>query len=352
MQRLKHLIVTTALLFNKVYTLIAITSTVVIDNHNYAQYLEEAIDSVLQQTRLPNEIIVIDDGSTDHSVALLKEKYASHPLIRLIFQENQGQLAALEHAALSAKSEIIFFLDSDDRYEPDYLATALDLYETYPQLDATICSCTSAFLSNKAEEKTHIYTAHFVKKEGFLVPLEGITAKYHFWGGLIASTHSMRRRIVNQIYPLPKTLKKIARTFGDQPLVLGSHLFARSLYVITTPYIYYRRHSQSDSLLNAKNPHARFKEYRLMTGLADFLSKKTKAQSIPTELVVRQYLSNPPIRMAYLFTKQHIETDLTLCGQEKRAYLEQINKQIPAKISIESARTNSPTWLSGSSKSH
>jgi glycosyltransferase involved in cell wall biosynthesis len=85
--------------------------TVVIVNYNYEKFLAAAIDSALDQTYAPLEVIVVDDGSSDGSREIIAG-YA--PKIRAIFQNNAGQGAAYNAGWLAARGEFVLFLDSDD----------------------------------------------------------------------------------------------------------------------------------------------------------------------------------------------------------------------------------------------
>ena len=82
---------------------------------NRASIVSRAIDSVLSQTRLPSEIIVVDDGSTDNTESLISEKYRT---VSYIKSENKGVSAARNIGIKAAKSEWIAFLDSDDEWLP------------------------------------------------------------------------------------------------------------------------------------------------------------------------------------------------------------------------------------------
>ena len=64
-------------------------TTVYITNHNYGQYIEQAIESVLDQNFKDYELLIIDDGSNDDSHTIM-ERYRKHPKVSLIFQENKG----------------------------------------------------------------------------------------------------------------------------------------------------------------------------------------------------------------------------------------------------------------------
>ncbi len=86
------------------------TVAVIIPTYNRSRYLREAIESVLAQTRPADEIIVVDDGSTDDTPQLC----ASYSRVRYIRQENQGQAVARNRGMREAKSEYLWFLDDDD----------------------------------------------------------------------------------------------------------------------------------------------------------------------------------------------------------------------------------------------
>jgi glycosyltransferase involved in cell wall biosynthesis len=90
--------------------------SIVICNYNYAQYLDGAIASAIQQTYPDTEVIVIDDGSTDSSVEIIRRWL---PKVRLVEQRNAGQLAAYNRGYEEARGDVIIFLDSDDLLDLD-----------------------------------------------------------------------------------------------------------------------------------------------------------------------------------------------------------------------------------------
>ena len=106
--------------------------SVIIPNYNNADTLARAIDSVLGQTYAAHEIIVIDDGSKDHSRAVVAQ---FGDRVRYIYQDNAGVSAARNHGARAASGDWLAFLDADDIYLPPRLQVHADWIVREPDLD-------------------------------------------------------------------------------------------------------------------------------------------------------------------------------------------------------------------------
>lgn len=90
----------------------------IIPVYNCEEYIQRCLDSVFQQTFQDFEIILINDGSTDGGLAILRQNAKEHSEITLIDQENHGQGYARNRAIERAKGEYILFVDADDFIEP------------------------------------------------------------------------------------------------------------------------------------------------------------------------------------------------------------------------------------------
>ncbi len=112
--------------------------SVVIPLYNKEAYIKRTIDSVLEQSCRNFELIVVDDGSTDKSHEKVREY--TDERIRLIRRENGGECAARNTGIESAKYPYLAFLDADDKWTPDFLATVLQLIEKYPEAGAYVTS--------------------------------------------------------------------------------------------------------------------------------------------------------------------------------------------------------------------
>jgi len=95
--------------------------SVIIPCYNYAQWVSEAIESVRKQTYNKWECIVVDDGSTDDSLNVIRETIGNDPRFRVIAQENSGVAAARNNGAMAARGAFLTFLDADDRLCPNFM---------------------------------------------------------------------------------------------------------------------------------------------------------------------------------------------------------------------------------------
>ena len=91
----------------------------IVTSYNYGRFVAEAVESILRQTVPMDEIIVVDDGSTDGTPEMLRARYADG-CIKLIEKRNEGQLSCFNRGFEESTGDLIFFLDADDLYEPPF----------------------------------------------------------------------------------------------------------------------------------------------------------------------------------------------------------------------------------------
>lgn len=107
---------------------------VIIPAYNASKYIAKTIQSVLAQTLLPHKIIVVDDGSTDNTVALVKS--FNNDLIEIISIPNSGVSKARNIGIRASQSEYIAFLDADDLWEEDKLKAQIEALIANPEKKA------------------------------------------------------------------------------------------------------------------------------------------------------------------------------------------------------------------------
>jgi glycosyltransferase involved in cell wall biosynthesis len=110
------------------------TVSVVVPNFNHAHFLPRAIERLLGQHTPPDEIIIIDDGSTDNSPALVLDIARNHATVRpYLLDKNQGTVACMNHGLAVASGKYVCFAASDDLTEPHFFSLAVDALERDPR---------------------------------------------------------------------------------------------------------------------------------------------------------------------------------------------------------------------------
>lgn len=107
--------------------------SVVIPLYNKRNNIAVTLESVLEQTFMPNEIVVVDDGSTDGGAEVVRGFQMQYPIIKLIEKKNGGVCSARNVGIRSASCGYIVLLDADDVWDKDYLAEQRRMIEDFPE---------------------------------------------------------------------------------------------------------------------------------------------------------------------------------------------------------------------------
>lgn len=113
--------------------------SVVVPTFNRRELVGEAIESVLAQSFRDFELIVVDDGSTDGTQEVLRERFGDDRRLRLFSQDNAGSAAARNFGVLQAEGTWVAYLDSDDVWLPGHLESQLACAASHPEADLVIC---------------------------------------------------------------------------------------------------------------------------------------------------------------------------------------------------------------------
>lgn len=173
--------------------------SVVMPLYNKEAEVERALRSVVEQSLAPGEIIVVDDGSTDGSRAIVKRIIAEHPEagIRLITQPNSGVSAARNRGVAEAKGDYIALLDADDMWLTGYIAEVCRLMEYYPEADGY---ATAFDIVNGTQR----VTAPVPTTEGYInIAEEALLRRYP----IIPSTATLRREAVLRAGGFPEGMR-------------------------------------------------------------------------------------------------------------------------------------------------
>lgn len=113
--------------------------SVLMPAYNQAQYISDALDSLLNQTYTNWECAIVDDGSPDNVAAVVEKYVESDPRIKFYHTDNRGVSAARNFAASNTSGEFIIPLDADDYFEPQYISSCIESFKKNRNLDLVYC---------------------------------------------------------------------------------------------------------------------------------------------------------------------------------------------------------------------
>ena len=112
--------------------------SVLLCNYNDARFLPDSLSAICAQTRLPEEVIVLDDGSTDNSLEIIEGFGRRYPFIRLLRNEtNRGLLYSINRALNEASCDFVVWAAADDRLMPNFLERNAKCLSEYPAAGMT-----------------------------------------------------------------------------------------------------------------------------------------------------------------------------------------------------------------------
>jgi len=220
--------------------------SVIICNFNYGRFLNQAIDSVLNQTYTNIELIVVDDGSTDESRNIINS-YEDSRLIA-VFQSNSGQASSLNVGFEKSKGDVICLLDSDDWWREDKLETVYHWHNTLKENYSLMQHNLLVWDNGETSPYKLVLPigdcfAEMCKTGNidYFVPTSGIV---------------ISRAVFEKIYPIPDSLKICADAYLTRTCIAFGMLIS-----IPSFNGYYRKHSNTvfkndkfdvDDFFNAK----------------------------------------------------------------------------------------------------
>jgi len=243
----------------------AITTTCLINSCNYREYVTEAVDSALAQTVVPDQIVVVDDGSTDGSLDLLCSRYRGDRRVEIVSKPNGGQLSSFEAGVARATGEIVFFLDADDVWLPGYLEQVLVRYSARPEVDFVYCG-----LRRFGRENDNWLFGTGDRDLGYTAALT--YHKFH-WIGAPTSALSMRRWVVERILPIP--FHDDWRIRADDCLVFGASVVGASKHYVARPLVKYRVHDRNRFYGRTWDAGMRYRRRLAIGRLLDLLCDRT-----------------------------------------------------------------------------
>ena len=141
--------------------------SIIVPAYNCARFLEAAINSVLAQSAPNFELIVVDDGSTDNTLAVARDKANADARVRVFNQEHSGKPAVARNAGIrQATGDFIAFLDGDDLYAPDRIARVAEVFAKFPDLDLVFHDVLLTDESGQPQGETFLAQNDYLSRAG------------------------------------------------------------------------------------------------------------------------------------------------------------------------------------------
>ena len=242
--------------------------SIITPNYNYSQYIGETIESIVNQDYDNIENIIVDDGSTDNSISIIKKYEIKYPnKIKLIQQENKGQSVAINNGLKHANGEIIGWINSDDLYKTGIFSRINSYFISHPNTDAIY---SDLLIINNASK--------IIGRKKYL-EFDLLSGCILGFGNLIANNTLFFRR---------KTFEKVGFLNESLKYVMDAEIYFRlgkiaKIDHINDYFAYFRHHSAAKSSINKYNfkeeevpllkeyfrfhPFSRFIPYRLVFAL-------------------------------------------------------------------------------------
>lgn len=196
--------------------------------YNGERYIGAQLQSIVSQLSANDEIIVVDDASTDNTRHVIAS--FQNPRIHLIqHDQNQGVLRSFEEAIRSASSDILFLSDQDDIWAPDKVSTVLKTFQLHPDADIAI---SDASLVN--EDGLAVAPSYYAQLGGFRAGVVQNLVHCHYLG----CTMAFRSRIRSRILPFPIGHPVLHDLWIGS---VNSFTGGKTIY-IDRSLVYYRRH--------------------------------------------------------------------------------------------------------------
>jgi len=248
--------------------------SVIVPTYNYAQVLPRALDSVLVQQAADVELIVVDDGSSDHTGEVLSEYVARHPRLQVIRQANAGAAAARNRGIREARGTYALLLDADDELMPNALANLRAVLASNPGVGMIL----GAHLAVHPDGRERLLTPAAMPRATALQ-----LARRYLLDKRVSIAHgcSLFRRDLLLQRPYPEELR------GGEDVAVFAYLLVSAPVAVTRAPLA-RIHKHADSLRhNRENAEQR----ALLMVSEVFASLPAECQALRIDYQAQRYLS-------------------------------------------------------------
>ena len=280
--------------------------SVIVPVYNVEEYLEECLDSIINQTLEDIEIICVNDGSTDNSLKILEKYSQKDERIKIISQENQGLGATRNNGMEYAKGEYISFIDSDDYISKDAFKSLYDNAITNNS-DIVLFSITH-FFEDGTSYVTKNKIEYTLKNQDFSQYIfNDIDVKNHI---LEYPWNSVSKLYKNEFLKKENIKFPINIAYEDVLFHVKVILKAKSISLVPKHYYKYRRSNTSSIMHDTSKTMDIFK---VVNSVENFLKDENYFEKIKNEFVkfkygqLNQYITISKSETYFNIAKKEIE---------------------------------------------
>ena len=235
--------------------------SIIIPVYNTSKYLDQCLQSVLDQTYTDWECILVDDGSTDNSGEICDNWGKKDNRFIIIHQKNQGVSAARNHGIKKSKGEYLCFIDSDDWVNPTYL---------FDMINGIDVEMTDMVVTGLIHEKSSSPEKHLPQKEERIILNNNSKSFIDNVGLFYGPTAILYKKevIINNGIQFPENI-----SFGEDTIFNYDYLYVIS-YILLRPVANYHYRILTNTLSSSNNTNRPFLRYNLWKMRKDFYLKK------------------------------------------------------------------------------
>lgn len=287
--------------------------------YNGAKFLSEQLESFLTQTRLPDELVVCDDFSSDQSVRIVEDFARKAPFAVKIFrnEKNLGVIKNFEKAISLCTGEIIFLSDQDDFWMPNKIALVLEQFDKSEDIGMVF---SNTELVDEQLEHIGLYLSDvtFTDKMRRLDSSDKFAEELLKRNYITGATLAFRSHFREKLLPFPENIPEMIH---DAWIAFVIYVSAQYSY-IKTPLVKYRQHSRQQIGLTTGNSREKLSRDEIYSFSIKILqSEQERVEKILRELKHRPGLKNILNRIEPTVLKVQRELNESIIHLENRRLL-------------------------------
>ncbi|MDO4629111.1 MAG: glycosyltransferase family 2 protein [Planctomycetia bacterium] len=215
----------------------SLTVSVAMCTYNGARFLLEQLESFAKQTRLPNEVVVCDDGSTDNTLEILEKWAKNAPFeVKIVQNEkNLGYSKNFEKALSLCAGDVIFLSDQDDVWLPTKIENMTNVFMKNPNISVVYCE--GQVIDGDGKEHDLTYSQILLPRLN-CSEVYYLTPNYKLGKSYAGCCSAVRKSVLNRILPIPEGFTHDRWIFFTVPVIAEVHFCEEIL-------IHYRIHSSN-----------------------------------------------------------------------------------------------------------